>query len=82
METVTIDKAGKVYLPKAVRDKIKEKRYSVAVLPDGTIMMHKIKHFSSAKEALKEFQKLPKVTKPIPEIKEEIEKEALKSARK
>ena len=76
MQTISIDKSGKIYLPKVIRDKIKERSYAVAVLPDGTIMLHKLKQIKDPKKALKEFQKLSKVTKPISRIKKEIEEEA------
>ena len=79
MQTVSIDKSGKIYLPKIIRDKIKEHFYAVAVLPDGTIMLHKIKQIKDPEKALKEFQKLPKVKKPISKIKREIQLEAFRS---
>ena len=82
METVSVDKSGKIYLPKIIRDKIKDRSFAVAVLPDGTIMLHKLKQIKDPEKALKEFQKLPKVTKSISKIKKEIEGEALKSVRR
>ena len=82
MQTISIDKSGKIYLPKLIRKKIKEKFYTVAVLPDGTIMLHKLKQIKDPKKALKEFQKLPKVRKPISKIKEEILEEAKRNVRR
>jgi len=82
MRTITIDKSGKIYLPKVIREKIKERTYTVAVLPDGTIMLHKMKQIGDPERALKQFQKLPQATKPIPQIKKEIEDEALRSVRR
>ena len=79
METVSIDKSGKLYLPKIIRDRLKEKTYTVVVLPDGTIMMHKMKRIKDPEKALREFQKLPKVTKSISRIKKEIQEEAVRS---
>jgi len=81
VQTISIDKSGKIYLPKIVREKIKERSYAVAVLPDGTIMLHKMKQTKDPEKALREFQKLPKVTKPISKIKKEIEGEALRSVK-
>ena len=82
MQTITIDKSGKIYLPKIIRDKIKERSYAVAVLPDGTIMLHKLKRLKDPHKALKEFQKLPKVKKSIARIKKEIEKEAYRNMKR
>ena len=82
MQTISIDKSGKIYLPKVIRKKIKEKSYAVAVLPDGTIMLHKLKQIKDPKKALKEFQKLPKIKKPISKIKEEILEEAKRNVRR
>lgn len=81
MQTISIDKSGKIYLPKAIRDKIREKSYTVTVLPDGTIMLHKLKQIKDPKAALREFQKLPKITKSISKIKKEIEGEAFRSVK-
>jgi len=82
MQTITIDKSGKIYLPKIIRDKIKERSYAVAVLPDGTIMLHKLKRLKDPQKALKEFQKLPKAKKSISRIKKEIEKEAYRNMKR
>ena len=79
MKTIQIDKSGKIYLPKVVRQKIKERIYTVTVLPDGTIMLHKIRKFRDPKKALKEYQTLPKIRKSISKIKAEIQKEAFRS---
>ncbi|MBI2583146.1 MAG: AbrB family transcriptional regulator [Candidatus Aenigmarchaeota archaeon] len=81
MEILTIDRAGKMYFPKAVRHKIKERNYVAVILPDGTIMLHKFRRIRDPKKALKEFQKLPEVTKTIKQIKKEIYDEALKGVK-
>lgn len=81
MQTITIDKTGKIYLPKAIRQKVKEKTYAAAVLPNGTIMLHSLKRIKDPKKALREFQKLPKVTKSLSKIKKEIHEEAMKDVK-
>lgn len=81
MQTVSIDKSGKIYLPKIIREKLKGGTYTVVVLPDETIMLHKSRQIKDPRKALQEFQKLPKVTKPIGKIKKEIHEEALRSVR-
>ena len=78
MKTVTMDQSGKIYFPKAIRRKIRERKFAVVVLPAGTIMLH----FIAGRDplmALKEFPKLPPVTNSIQKIKADIEKEAYRS---
>lgn len=69
VKTVTIDKTGKIYLPKEVREKIEGKEYIVSVLPDGEIRLHQ---WTKPKDALKKFGKLIKSDKPVRKIKKEI----------
>lgn len=78
MAYVSIDKSWKVYLPKFVRERIDRKsKYLVLTLPDGDVILHKIK---KSKDPLKDFQKTWKITKSISEVRKEILKEAMKSA--
>lgn len=44
-------------------------------------MLHKVKQIKGPKAALKEFQKLPKVTKSISKIKKEIQGEAFRNVK-
>ena len=75
MEYVTLDKTGKIYLPKAVRNKMDAKsKYTVLVLPDGDIVLHKTKE---SEIPLKEFQSIGMIKKSVSKVKEEILKEAL-----
>ncbi len=78
MQTVTIDKSGKVYLPKEIREKVQTNEYHVVVLPDGTMVFHQVKKYKTPEEALRAFQKLHKTTKPLKQIKKEIEEQAMR----
>jgi len=80
METVSIDSTGKIYMPKSVRKRINVKsKYLVLVLPDGDVILHRIK---KSKNALKDFQKTWRITKEIAQVKKEIMEEAMKLAGK
>lgn len=74
MKTVTIDKTGKLYLPKEIREKISGKHYIVSVLPDGEIRLHQ---WSKPKDPLKRFGKLVKSGKSAKQIKKDILKTAM-----
>ena len=78
MAYVSIDKSWKIYLPKFVRERIDKKaKYLVLILPDGDVILHMVK---KSKDPLKDFQKTWKITKSISTVREEILKEAMKSA--
>lgn len=51
MQTVTLDKTGKIYFPKEIRKELKRK-YIVITLPSGEIRMYPIRKFKTAGEAL------------------------------
>ncbi len=74
MKTVTVDKTGKIYLPKEVREKLLGKHYIVSVLPDGEIRLHQ---WSKPKAPLKSFAGLIKSKKNVKEIKKDILKTAM-----
>ncbi len=69
MQTVTIDKTGKIYLPKEVREKLAGREYIVSVLPDGEIRLHQ---WSKPRDVLKKFGKLIKSGKSVRRIKRDI----------
>ncbi|MBN2067790.1 MAG: hypothetical protein JW744_04950 [Candidatus Diapherotrites archaeon] len=77
MKTVTIDRTGKIYLPKEVREKIEGKEYIVSVLPDGEIRLHQ---WTKPKDALKSFRGLIKSRKSVKEIKKDILETAMEQA--
>jgi len=78
MEYVRLDKTGKIYLPKAVRSKMgAESKYVALTLPDGDIVLHRIKE---PEDPLKDFQSYAAIKKPIPDIKKDILEEALSEA--
>ncbi len=59
MYTVTLDKTGKIYLPKTIRQKMRGKHYRVIAMPDGEITFHEIKKYKTAREALEDIAKNP-----------------------
>lgn len=78
MEMVTFDPTGKIYIPKSIREKIDIKsRYLIITLPDGDIILHRVK---KGKDPIKDFQKCWRMTKPTSKVREYILKEALKLA--
>lgn len=78
MEHVKLDKTGKIYLPKAVRSKMNvESKYIVLTLPDGDIVLHRIKE---SEDPLKDFKSFGTIKKPLSDVKKEILKEALAEA--
>ncbi|HLB71827.1 MAG: hypothetical protein OIN88_11325 [Candidatus Methanoperedens sp.] len=78
MEYVRLDKAGKIYLPKTVRSKMDvESKYTVLTLPDGDIVLHRIKE---SEDPLKDFQSLGMIKKPLSDVKKDILNEALEEA--
>lgn len=77
MEFVKLDKGGKIYLPKRVRSKMGADRYVVLTLPDGDIVLHRVKESG---DALKDFQSCGTIKKPLSDVKKEILKEALVEA--
>lgn len=78
MQTVTLDKTGKIYLPKKTQGRMKSREFYVLSLPDGTLVLHPKKH---PKDALKEFQKVAQLSKPLSRIKKEILLEAVRESR-
>ena len=52
MQTITVDKTGKAYLPKAIRKEAKDTKYMVINFPDGTMTWYPIKKFKNAEDAL------------------------------
>jgi len=75
MEYVRLDKTGKIYLPKAVRSKIDvESKYIALSLPDGDIVLHRIKE---SEDPLKDFQSYGTIKKPLSDVKKDILEEAL-----
>lgn len=78
MEYVRLDKTGKIYLPKAVRNKMGAgSKYVVLTLPDGDIVLHRTKE---SEDPLKDFQSYATIKKPLPDVKKDILKEALAEA--
>ncbi|MEW6294718.1 MAG: hypothetical protein AB1467_00280 [Candidatus Diapherotrites archaeon] len=75
MVYVNLDKLGKIYFPKILRKKMKSKEFIALVLPDGDIVLHKLE---KSKDPLKEFQKLPKISKSLKQVRKEILEEAMK----
>ena len=67
--TVTIDKTGKIYLPKEIREKLSGKEYIVSVLPDGEVRLHQ---WQKPKDVVKKFGGLIKSAKSVRKIKKEI----------
>ncbi|MDI6887335.1 MAG: AbrB/MazE/SpoVT family DNA-binding domain-containing protein [Candidatus Thermoplasmatota archaeon] len=80
MEYVTVDKTGKIYLPKAVRSTLDTKsKYLVITLPDGDVVLHRIK---SSKSPLKEFQTVWRHAKSLSKVRAEILGEAMRLVKK
>lgn len=77
MTYVTINKTGKIYIPKDVRKNMRYKRYWILSLPDGDIVLRPMK---KSKNVLKDFEKLYDIKTSIPKAKKEILDEAMKSA--
>lgn len=78
MEVVSFDQTGKIYFPKSVRENIDvNSRYIIISLPDGDIILHRIKR---GEDPIKEFQRCWRISKPISKVREEILKEALELA--
>ncbi len=75
MTYVTIDKTGKIYIPKDVRKNMGYKRYWILPLPDGDIVLRPMK---KSKDILKDFEKLYDIKTSIPKARKEILAEALK----
>lgn len=73
-----MDKTGKMYIPKAARSKMDvDSKYIVLTLPDGDIVLHRMRE---AKDTLKDFQSFATIKKPILGVKRDILKEALAEA--
>ena len=77
MAYVTLDALGKIYFPKVLREKIKDRKFIALVLPDGDVVLHR----KAARTSLEEFQKLPKLTKSLAQTKKEILEEASKEVK-
>ncbi|UCH89586.1 MAG: hypothetical protein JSV49_02760 [Thermoplasmata archaeon] len=78
MEFIKIDQTGKIYLPKVIRNKIDTRsKYLVITLPDGDVILHKIKR---SKNPIRDFQKAWSTGKDIAEIRKDILDEAVKLA--
>ncbi len=78
MEYVRLDKTGKIYLPKTVRSKIDiESKYIVLTLPDGDIVLHRIRE---SEDPLKDFQSFVIIKKSLSNVKKDVLKEALAEA--
>ena len=78
MEYIKIDPTGKIYLPKVLRNKIDvNSRYLVIILPDGDVILHKIKR---TKNPVSEFQRAWSTAKEIEQVRKDILKEAVKLA--
>ena len=42
MAYVTLDALGKIYFPKVLREKIKDRKFIALVLPDGDVVLHAV----------------------------------------
>ena len=82
METVTLDKTGKIYIPKQVQKKMKSKEYYILVMPEGNIVLQKIEHI---KDPIKRFSGIWDTNKSAQQLKTEAmqtaEQEVVKDVR-
>ncbi len=78
MEYAKLDKTGEMYIPKAVRSKMDvDSKYIVLTLPDGDIVLHRMRE---AEDALKDFESFATIKKPVSDVKRDILKEAVAEA--
>lgn len=77
METVMLDKTGKIYFPKEERKKMEGKKYVILGLPDGDVVLHELK---KSKDPLKEYAGFFKTKKTIKQLREDALEQAYKDA--
>ncbi len=83
MQTVELDKTGKIYVPKEIQQKMSGKEYYILVMPDGNVILHKV---TKVKNPLKTFSGILKTKKSISQLRAEArqtaEQEVLEDVRR
>ncbi len=77
MQTQTIDKTGKLYIPKEMREKMKSKTVYLLRMPNGDIVIHETAQSKNPADALKNFQKLGGWKGTVKQLKKEVLETAL-----